>query len=355
MKKLFTLILLLSSFQALKAQVIDGTAVVRYFELTDSLKQGKPISSETWKAFLNLEGNRLYIQNMAHSDAFLERYRKTMEIVYMPENDSILQKRLQNPQQNYLTYAIHQYKANEQALRKYFASIDSDKNAYLATMYNRCYSMLPKKLQTKRTDATIYFIALDNDAVAESGSIILNLWGSYNYDKAKPGILAGHEFYHLLWQPNKYEIADKDKSLLCMLNLLMNEGAPDLIDKKFTSSTEMPEEMKFGEYMLQIGKKAMPILDEAIKDIATGSKSYSNKEIRQQVLSMSGHIPGYYMADIIERNGLREKLVKNIQNPFQFIYLYNQAAKKDKAKPYVFSDQTIAYLKEVEAGSKRKN
>ncbi|WP_242928687.1 DUF5700 domain-containing putative Zn-dependent protease [Pontibacter vulgaris] len=356
MKKLFTLILLFTASHCMMAQTIDGAAVVRYFELTDSLKQGKSISPTTWKAFLNMEGNRLYIKNMAHTDAFLERYRKTMEIVYMPKNDSILQKRLQNSQQNYLTYTIHQYKANEHALRQYFAGITSDKQAYLAAMYEKCFTMLPKKLQNQKPETTIYFIALDNDAVAQSGNLILNLWGSYNFDKIKPGILAGHEIHHLLWEPKKYDVAEKDKSLFYMLNLLMNEGAPDLIDKKLTSSPGMPEEMKFGEYMLQAGQKALPMVDEAIRNISAGNKNYSNNEIRQQVTSMSGHIPGFYMADIIERNGLREKLVKNIQNPFQFIYLYNKAAKKDKTKPFVFSDQAIAYLKKVEAAaSQHKN
>ena len=39
--------------------------------------------------------------------------------------------------------------------------------------------------------------------------------------------------------------------------------------------------------------------------------------------------------------------MNHIQNPFEFIYLYNKAAKKDKKKPYVFNDYQLMKLKEA--------
>jgi hypothetical protein len=355
MRKLLSLLLLFLSCHFIQAQSIDGTAAIRYFELTDSLRLNKRASDSLWKNFLSLDGNSQYIQNQGYSEKYLNRLRKDLEVVYMPQHDSLLQERLKNPQQHYNTYLIHFYKANEPQLREYLQKILADKDAYLAALYKEAYSLLPKHMHNTSPQATLYFNALGNDALANKGNVVLTLWGTYVYDRTKYGILGGHELHHLIRKQKNYTVVEKDESLLLMLNLLLNEGAPDLIDKRYTMDKGMPEDMQLGDYMLQLGQKQLPKVDEVIRDIATGAKTYNSKDIKQQVIGMSGHVPGYYMADIIERNGLKKKLVANIDNPFQFIYLYNKAAKKDKTKPFVFSQETIAYLKDMETNTKKEN
>ncbi|HWJ03860.1 MAG TPA: DUF5700 domain-containing putative Zn-dependent protease [Verrucomicrobiae bacterium] len=350
MRELFTLVCLFVFYSYPRAQKIDAAAAVRYFELTDSLRQGLPLTPEAWKVFLGMDGNRQYIENQAYSERFLENYRKAMEVVYMPQNDTTLQRRLKDPQNNFLTYVAYQYKAHEPELRRYLAQVSADPDAYLATMYEKCYTMLPKRMHGKSPAATLYLTAFNNDAVAHGGDIILTLWADYNYSKVVPGILGGHELFHLVWKEKNYAVAEKDKSLLFLLNLLLREGAPDLIDKKHTAVAGFPDDLRYGEYLMQMGAKAMPLIETAIKEMATGTRSYSTKELRQTF--MNGHVPGYYMADIIERNGLRNKLVKNVQDPFRFVDLYNEAAKKDKAKPFVFSDEVIAHLRRLKANVK---
>lgn len=354
MKSRFTLLVLLLCSHFIQAQTIDATAATRYFELTDSLRQDKPVSDELWKSFLGLEGNSQYIRNQGYSEKYLNRLRKELELVYMPQHDSLLQERLKNPQQYYNTYLIHFYKANEPQLREYLQKILSDNNAYLAALYAETYTLLPKHMHRTKPEATLYFNALGNDAVANQGNVVLTLWGTYVYDREKYGVLGGHELHHLIRKQKQFIVAEKDENLLLMLEMLLNEGPADLIDKRYTMAERVPEDMKFGGYLLQLGEKQLPKVDEVMRALAAGSQTYSSKEIKQQVIGMSGHIPGFYMADVIERNGLKKKLIANIDNPFRFIYLYNKAAKKDKAKPFVFSDEAIAYLKQVEAGAKER-
>ncbi|MBF8964131.1 hypothetical protein I0P70_12825 [Pontibacter sp. FD36] len=355
MKTLFTLLLLLTCSCIAKAQKIDAEAATRYFELTDSLRQGRAVSDELWKNFLSLEGNNQYIRNQGYNEKYLNRFRKDMEVVYMPQHDSLLQERLKDPQQHYNTYLIHFNKANEPQLQEYLQKILHDQDAYLASLYAKTYSMLPKRMHHTRPELTLYFNALGNDAVANHGNVVLTLWGTYVYDRENYGILGGHELHHAVRSQKKYAVAEKDESLLLMLQLLLNEGAPDLIDKHFTMSENMPEDMRWGNYLLQLGQTQLPKVDEAIREMAAGTKVYTSQQIKQQVIGMSGHIPGFYMADVIARNGLKKKLIANIDNPFQFIYLYNRAAKKDKAKPVQFSKESIAYLKEVESSAKQLN
>ncbi|MBX0334719.1 hypothetical protein K3G39_15875 [Pontibacter sp. HSC-14F20] len=355
MKKLFTLLLLAASGYAAQAQVVDVSAAERYFELVDTLKSGKRLHDATWQQFLAMEGNEQYIENQNYKEAYLNNFRKTMEVVYMPEHDSLLQARLQDRQANYMTYSIHVYKAHEAELRQYLAQLAADKEGYVNTMYQTCYSMLPKRLHSKNPETGVYLIALGNDAVAHKGNIVLNLWLEYKFNQVKPGAVGGHELHHTLNKTKRYDVAEQDKSLLLMLQLIMNEGVPDLIDKKYAVAPNMPDDMQWGTYLLDLGKQHLPKVDAAIKEIASGEKQYSSKEIRNQVIGMSGHIPGFYMTDVIERNGLKKKLVSIMGNPFQIIHLYNKAARKDKAKPFVFSDEAIAYLKKVESEAKVLN
>ncbi|MDO6391506.1 hypothetical protein Q4E40_15310 [Pontibacter sp. BT731] len=352
MKKLFTLLLLAVSGFTAQAQVVDVSAAERYFELVDTLKSGKRLHDATWEQFLSMEGNQQYIQNQGYGESYLKNFRKTMEVVYLPEHDSLLQVRLKDIQANYLTYSIHVYKAHEAELRQYLAQLKADKEGYVNTMYQTCYSMLPKRMQGKSPEAGVYLIALSNDAVAHKGNMVLNLWSELKFNQVKPGAVGGHELHHLLNKQKQYEVAEKDKSLLLMLQMLMNEGVPDLIDKKYAVAPNMPGDMQWGTYLLDLGKQNLPRVEAAIKEIASGEKQYTSKEIRNQVIGMSGHVPGFYMTDVIERNGLKKKLVSNLDNPFQIIHLYNKAAKKDKSKPFVFSDEAIAYLKKVEAEAK---
>ncbi|MFT7352865.1 MAG: hypothetical protein ACI9XR_002656, partial [Flavobacterium sp.] len=44
---------------------------------------------------------------------------------------------------------------------------------------------------------------------------------------------------------------------------------------------------------------------------------------------------------IIIWNGYKKQLIKNIQNPFYFMALYNKAKKKDNQKPTVFSKEAM--------------
>lgn len=352
MKTLFTFLTIFFVAHTLRAQEINVAAAVRYFELADSLRKDRPLSDEAWNNYLQMEGNQQYFSNQGYSEKYLARLRKDMEVVYMPQHDSLLQERLKTPQKHFGVYLLHYYKANEPELRTYLQKIASDEEAYLDALYAETYSLLPKRLQHRKNEATVYFIGLSNDALANNGNAILTLWGAYMFDKIKHGALGGHELHHLLLQQQDYKVDAKDESLLLALRMLLNEGAPDLIDKRYTSHPDMPEEMRFGEYLLQTGKESLPRLDEAIREMAAGKKTYSAKEMKQQVIGMSGHIPGFYMADVIERNGLKKKLITRIDNPFHFIYLYNQAAKKDEGKPFVFSEEALAYLKKMEATAK---
>lgn len=335
-----------------KAQEIDDSTIPKYFEITESLRKGNKLDSSVWQSFLDMKGNQLYIQNQNVGAKYWNNYRKSMEIVYLPQKDSVLKAQLKDPSNYWLTYMINQYKQNEAALKQYHKTIMDNKNAYLDAAYTECFKMLPKKMRKRRSDVTIHLTAINNDAVAEGGNnIIFTLWCAYNFDKEKNGAVVGHELHHVVRVPQKYQIYKADSVILDVLELILTEGVPDLIDKKLTMRAGFTEELKYGEFLLESGKATLANLDSLLMSVSTGKKEMTQKDI-EDIAPMSGHVPGFYMSDIIERNGYKKQIVKNVRNPFEFFYIYNKAAKKDKTKPYVLSDQTMAYLKAVEKRNK---
>ncbi|PJJ80264.1 hypothetical protein [Mucilaginibacter auburnensis] len=56
---------------AIKAQTVNIESVNAYWKIVDRLKQGDTLSRDDWKAFLNLEGNKIYVKNQISLKAFL--------------------------------------------------------------------------------------------------------------------------------------------------------------------------------------------------------------------------------------------------------------------------------------------
>lgn len=333
------------------AQKVDLTSLNAFWKITDRLKQGDTLTREEWKNFLQLEGNKVYIENQAFSGQFLESYRKTLQFVYNPDNATRLKKMMEDKLNNWMAYKINQYKDHEQVLKAYAAQLQEP--AYLDSIYRKCWEWLPKRLQVKTPETKIFIIGIDNDALVDRNGIVFTLWNVYNQDKLKYGIVGAHELHHILRRQRSLKAAiPSDEGILYALQAVLNEGSADMIDKKysFDPSTKIVYEYHFEEFLLNRPDSIVRQLDTAMQLMAktNGTIFRTVKQYRKLMNYSSGHNPGYYMANIVVRNGLRKQLIANIQNPFKFIYLYNKAAKKDKNHPPLFSKAAIDFCKHLE-------
>jgi len=333
------------------AQTINTEPLDAYWQMVDKLKQGDSLSRETWKRFLKIEANETYVKNQGFDSAYLEGLRKAIEIVYMPKYDSLLRKRVKDTMTYWRIYKVNNYKVHEKELKDYQNTILQP--GYFDSLYNSAWEWLPKRLHKKDSSTTIYLLGIENDAIAGGHTMILTLWTAYNQDKLKSGILTGHEMHHILRKPVEFKnVEDQDKGIIYALNVVLNEGSADMIDKKINlaNKANLPFELYFADLLLEQADSIINQLDSnLIKMAESGGKTFkTERDYRNLIKWTSGHCPGYYMADIIVRNGYKKQLVENVQNPFLFIYLYNQAAKKDQKHPPVFSATAIAYVKHLE-------
>ncbi|SHI92077.1 hypothetical protein SAMN02745146_1918 [Hymenobacter daecheongensis DSM 21074] len=350
-KIILLLLLLGAATPKAQAQKIDATPLNAYWQLVDRLKQGDSLRVKDWQAFLAIEANKIYIENQGFDARYLANLRKAVEVVYMPQHAAELQERLKEPVKNWKTYKVNQYKAHEAELKQYQQQLTRPE--YLTALYKATWEWLPGRLQQRDTTTTIYLLGIENDAIAGGDVMIFTLWSAYNQDKLKPGILAAHEMHHILRRPVTFRnVAQGDQGILYTLSCILNEGSADMIDKKYSliNKDKMPFEFQYEDFLLNKADSIVGKIGENLELMADKSQAgyQDEKYYRNLIRWTSGHCPGYYMADIIVRNGFSQQLLKSIQNPFEFVYLYNKAAKRDKARPYVYSEKAIRRVQELE-------
>ena len=351
----FAAVLFISFLNTSKAQTFHMEPLEAYWKMIEPLKKGDSLSPETWNQFLNIEANQTYVQNQGFDKNYLERLRKSIEVVYMPQNAEILQKRVaaieKDPASNWLTYKVYVYKTHEKELKGFEKKLVIPE--YLSLIYKNTFSMLPTSLQIKDDKVNIYVLGIENDAIAGNGTVIATMWNLYNADKIQSGALLGHEMHHVLRKPFGYKNVEKqDEGLMYFINVVLNEGSADMIDKPTNIASEkiLPYALCYKDFLIPQADSIIVVANKNIMElqVSKGKNFKTEKDYRKLVQYTSGHKPGYFMADVIVRNGYKNQLLKIIQNPFQFIYLYNKAAKKDKKNPPLFADESIKYIQMME-------
>lgn len=345
---LLTLFIFLTS-QIMYSQTFDDSTCWEYFKLTDNLKKDKPLDKQTWNQFLKNEAIQVYMKDQGFDSIYIDNYRKSMEIVYMPKNSAVLQEKLKNPLKNWWIYIVNEYKVNEDNMKKYLADIQKNPKEYFDICYQYTYAMLPKKYHRKVPEFKVTIIPIHNDAHVETGWMMFTLMSAYFHDANKMGAMGGHEFHHVLRPQLVFEVEDQDKVIVSLLQKIVNEGSADLTDKVYEGKTAVKLlnfQRETSLEFLSDGAKSIKNIDSvlSVKPLDR-SKLKLNKLINNW--NVSGHIPGFYMSNIIEKGGYKKELIKHVDDPFEFVYLYDKASRKNK-DAYVLSSTTMDIVRELD-------
>ncbi|MFP3599114.1 DUF5700 domain-containing putative Zn-dependent protease [Chryseobacterium sp. SIMBA_029] len=345
---IFILFAFLSS-QMMYSQTFDDTSCWEYFKITADLKNNKPLDKKTWNTFLKNEAIQVYLKDQGVDSAYIENYRRSMEIVYMPKNSVALQERLKDPLKNWWIYIVNEYKVNEDQMKTYLTDIKKDPKHYFETCYQYTYQMLPKQSHKTVPEYKVTIIPIHNDAHIENGWMVFTLIAAYFQDSNKMGAMGGHEFHHVLRPQLVFEVEDQDAVIINLLQKILNEGSADLTDKRYMGKDAvklLAFQRETAAEFITDGASVLKNIDSllSVKPLDR-SKLKMNKLINNW--NTSGHVPGYYMSNIIEKGGYKKELIKHIEDPFKFIYLYDEASKKDK-NAYVLSATTMELVRELD-------
>ncbi|GAB3878711.1 hypothetical protein GCM10028824_41150 [Hymenobacter segetis] len=348
MKTLFRMLLacagLLLTAGSGRAQTINTDAVTRYWEITDGLRQNRPLTDQMWQAFLEVPGNKIYVRGI-YSAADLVRYRRAIEVVYMPRYDSLRQAKLQAKSWFYMM--VNDYKEREPEYRNYVASLTKNATA-LDRMYQYAYPQLPPAAHKRLANLNIYYEALGNDATSQQEGMFYSLRAVLDANEVKRGLMEGHEMYHQLQPERNFgTIAPEDEGLLEIMASMQHEGIADQIDKPLTMA--LPGDPRgIRDWAITPAPRFIHRMDSTLQARARGGAPASGRWYRQLSDGSNGHLPGFFMSSAIVRNGYSKQMIAQSDNPFAFVYLYQKAAKKDKSALPRFSDAAIRYLKTLD-------
>lgn len=336
------------------SQTINSDALSKFWNLVDYLKADHTLSDSIWNSYYNIPGNKNYMENN-RSDKEALQHRDYLELIFRPSYfdslNMIVNEKNSDPSEG-IFHNLYYIKLNEEKIKKYSKEIQSSN--YLERSIALAKKFLPKnKYNVIPENLTIHLMAITYDAAVQDSSMYFGLSCVYDLDRFQKGSIAAHEIHHLL-RKNRVcgNLSHIDSASFFIIDQINNEGCADLIDKtiivKHENKISMGSLLK--NWLLATADLTLQKLDSSFILNSKSMDEFTTIESFIEITAFSsGHIPGFYMVDIIKRNGYLKELIQNNDNPFNFFYLYNQAAAKDKSKPSMFSLETIAYLKRLES------
>ena len=320
-----------------------------FWELTDSLRAGTKPSDSTWESLKNTEGYRR--KNIP--EAFWQEFKELVILVYTPGNAEQIAKR---SEEEILLPRIVRYAQEEEELKAFVHQIENLHLMDSALYYARQY--LPVQYQNCFATPTMYFLLLDYGGNANEDGINMDLLVSYDVENFRTGVFSGHEVFHYAIDKCrikrlKKEFLPQHEAVVNAVELISEEGTGDIIDKPWILfHQDSPHMLK--DTILYIydahSAKSIEGINLTLEALADGqNEPYSTNAHWQSLMLLNSHIPSIYMGMAIKKNDLEDELISDISNPFNFFYLYNEAAKRGRGKLPVFSSKAIDYLKLLES------
>jgi len=339
----FFLLILLSSQTQYSQGVnpnFDFTGVDQFWKIVNTLEVNKDPSSSEWNRLFNTPGYNVLTNGEFNRDFF----KKYFSLVFMPSQKNELNKALKQRKnihhlQHYIKVRDNKHLINEQL--KKLKRQRFNKNAV-----NRTLEFLPQRSVNQYPPVS--FLIFESNGRGSS-PIVVDIAASIEWDFMS---FLSHEFHH--WYRNrqlKYyyrKIKHDDADIVNTLASIEAEGIADMVDKKdwFTKSSNATSKYA-RQFINDVGRTPYVIqsMDKILKEIKNNPKDKRvlGRKLRN-LLPQKGHTTGYFMASLIlEKIGKRE-LVKCVGNPFEFVKLYNVAAKRTNNRYPMFSDQAMKLI-----------
>lgn len=351
-KSLLPVLLLFLSHYSFSQQ-FNADAVVKFWEITSVLEEDRELPDSMWESYRNLPGVKKYVTNN-RSEENLKDHRKYLELFFKPSlSDSLAEVIDEEKFKNDDIFQNVKYlKENQEELKVFTNKITS--TTYLDAAIELTKKYLPDGNTTKiPRDLNIYIQPITYDAAVQDNNMYYGLSIVHDFDKFQIGTVAAHELHHILRNNKEIQnsLSKKDSASVWVIRKINNEGGADLIDKVLVVEHEKDFFMGslFNQILLQNIEPVMEEIDNALILNSSKKEKFVTKDDFNVIIKyFSGHIPGFYMAEVIKRNGYQKQFIEACENPFNIFYLYNKAAEIDPEKPYTYSKETIEYLKNLE-------
>lgn len=327
---------------------VDVSGIDLFWQVVDTLSQDEEPSSELWHALFATPGYRALTQSEFEQSFFRESFR----IAYMPSFESSLSSSLEEGNNARLLEHYVQVGEHRADLEAFVE--DLKRSDPMRSPSRLAAEWLPDPAPDK--PAPLAVVVFDMDARGYD-PIVIDLLAAMELDLNS---FLAHESHH--WYRNDRATIDwndvppHEAELLWTLYQIQGEGIADQIDKRpWIEGDELPPTAR-GSYVTDYASAlaATPITIQSLDsllvafDVATSTDDRAAIGARvAELVPMSGHPTGYFMARAILETLGQERLVMDVANPVAFFRTYDEAARVSGTQ--AFSSRGLSSLEKLEA------
>ncbi len=329
----------------LTAELLDTSAVERFWEIQDRLASGVPVDDDAWDALFATPAFRWH----ASDEETRKRTRQRMELAFQPDRAPVEAEAARA--EGYAAILWQHYlriRDDREALAIYHAELKSSRviEDALAIAQQALPSGIVKPQEWSTPVRLLFF---GPDAFAGDDAIYLDLVQARGQDQNLAHLLA-HEFHHDYYdRVGTLAPLDEDSPwywIVHAVRQLHMEGTADRIDKQ-----QYPIQQRRGDlpgYADEYNRyyretpQTLAQFDAALIEIARAGEGAEIAREAWRLFHYGAHPEGFFMANTIARAQGPEALIEDLGDPFAFVRRFQSVSP-------VFSDDALALLARVEA------
>lgn len=326
---------------------IEFSGAGHFWVISAQLKQGIDPSEEEWDTLLE---SPYYKFNSYSSDKYRNWIKKSITTAFLPEKRKNRDTILARPDSDYgKVMLLHMIEAEEKKESIQLFQQKLTRQNFIDSIAAIAQQYLPKGTINRFEKPDISFGIFKPDANGAKNGIYVDL--KFAMDFPDFDLLMAHEAHHYYVGHIRKKMGENMEDslgiLINVINQLRLEGIADQIDKESSlASGRYPINSLFRinyEDPVPILQKVDSLLKVIYHDPGTVKE---NGKLINELLPLGGHPHGYYMSQTIKAVLGKKALISTCYNPFDFIRLYNKAARQKGL--FYFSNEAVACLNRLE-------
>jgi hypothetical protein len=318
----------------------EFSGIDQFWNIIKTLESNREPSQKEWDKLFETSGYKVLLKSEFNRKFFEDNFR----LVFKPNESEKLSLALRSKKNiAHLSHYI-KVKENKEKIREQYKKLKRNKEH--SAVLERTLEYLPQRRVSQ--NPPVSFLIFESNGRGSS-PIVVDLAASIEWDFVS---FLAHEYHH--WyrnrqlQFNQNKISVDDIEIVNAFSLIEAEGIADMVDKKewYTKPNNAISDYA-REYLYDVQRTPSIIsyIDQALIHLSKnpGQERKIGREIIN-VLPQRGHTTGYFMARLILEKMSKRELVKTVGNPFDFLKLYNEAAKKTGGKYPGFSNEAIEII-----------
>lgn len=328
---------------------IDFTGLDAFWKVVSQLKQGDQPSDTEWEQFFANRYYSHYSYGSATQKTFIRGFITT---AFSPEKRTYLDSILKGSNNNYLKQMYLHVIEAEKSKNELQVLISKIKQYNFEDSIKAiCQQLLPRGITKTMPPPIISFGIYQPDANGDTKGVYFDL--KLALDVPNFLYVLAHEAHHYYTYRSRLRLNtdSTNETLVNIISQLQVEGIADQIDKPGllnSNGSGFPASL-YNQFYTHYTNPIPNLkrMDSLLVQIFHHPKTLSgNSKLIHSLLPLGTHPYAFYMSETIKSVHGNSGLIGVVNNPFDFIKLYNETAKKKGL--FYFSSQSMSYLSELE-------